>query len=343
VKLKRLRDFCEVKANNLKRRFRKTEVSMLYFYKLSLEILFSALILISITSSCGSRNGSIKETPTSGNIKIAVDESFAPIVETTIETFMTLYPYAYITPNLKYEPDVINDLLRDSVKVIVTSKRLTAEQTQFLNDSLIFPKTTSYARDAIAFVVNKNNPDTLLRYEEVYGIFNGSFSRWSDIGLSDYSGNIRVIFDNPRSGNIRYLKERFNMTDTLPNYFFALNSHSEVIDFVAENSDALGVISFAYISDKDNRKQLDLLSKIKVVAISAPGSREKRYFAPSQGTLYEESYPFCREILFISRETFTGLGAGFIQFATGEQGQRIVLKAGLLPSIMPTRRVVIRN
>jgi phosphate transport system substrate-binding protein len=327
----------------LKRTFRRTEVPTPNWHKFNLALLLPIFILASIISSCGSRNNSIRETPTSGNIKIAVDESFAPIVETTIETFTTLYPYAYITPDLKYEPDVINDLLRDSVKVIVTGKRLTQEQTQFLNDSLIFPETTPYARDAIAFIVNKNNPDTLLRYEEIYGIFKGSFSRWSDIGLSNHPGSIRVILDNPRSGNIRYLKEKFNITDTLPNYFFALNSHSEVIDFVAANSDALGIISYAYISDKDNRKQLDLLSKIKVVAISAPNSQEKRYFGPSQGTLYEESYPFCREILFISRETFTGLGSGFIQFATGEQGQRIVLKAGLLPSKMPERNVRVSN
>ncbi len=316
---------------------------MLYWHKFNSAVFVPALFSVLIMLSCGSGNDSIRETPTSGNIKISVDKSFAPIVGTTIETFTTLYPYAYITPDLKYEPDVINDLLRDSVKVIVTSKKLTEDQTQFLRDSLIFAETTPYAIDAIAFIVNKNNPDTLLRYEELYGIFMGSFSRWSDVGQATGNGNIRVIFDNPRSGNIRYLKEQFNLTGNLPDYFFALNSYDEVIDFVSSNSDALGIISFGYISDKDNRIQRDYLEKIKVIAISGKNSQEKRYFRPSQGTLYEESYPFCREIYFISRETFTGLGSGFIQFATGEQGQRIVLKSGLLPSKMPAREVRVRN
>jgi len=292
--------------------------------------------------SCNTEN-TVRETPTSGTITIASDESFEPIIGTTIATFTTLYPYANITPVYKYEPDVINDFLRDSVKVIVSSKQLTAEQTQFLNDSLIFPETTSYVRDAIAFIVNKDNPDTLLMYEELYGIFKGSFTQWMDVNPVSPLGGIRVIFDNTRSGNIRFLKEQFGIEGTFPSNFFAMDSIHEVIDFVSQNVDAIGVISVGFISDKDNRKHREYLDMVNLVAVSSPNSDGKTYYRPSQGSIYEKTYPFCREVYFISRETFTGLGSGFIQFATGEQGQRIVLKSGLIPSRMPERNVRVVN
>jgi len=67
------------------------------------------------------------------------------------------------------------------------------------------------------------------------------------------------------------------------------------------------------------------------------------YYRPYQGSIYDKSYPFVREIFFITRETFQGLGSGFLQWATAEQGQRIVLKSGLVPATMPIRLVQIRN
>ena len=64
------------------------------------------------------------ETPTRGNIRIVADESFQPLIETEVYTFTHLYTGANIKPVFKPEYDVINDFMNDSVKVIVTSKKL---------------------------------------------------------------------------------------------------------------------------------------------------------------------------------------------------------------------------
>jgi phosphate transport system substrate-binding protein len=37
------------------------------------------------------------------------------------------------------------------------------------------------------------------------------------------------------------------------------------------------------------------------------------------------------------RESFSGLGSGFVSFVAGEKGQRIILKSGLVPATMPIR------
>jgi len=60
---------------------------------------------------------------------------------------------------------------------------------------------------------------------------------------------------------------------------------------------------------------------------------------PDQGLIYDKSYPFTRKINIVSRETFSGLGSGFISWFSSEQGQRIVLKAGLVPATMPIRLI----
>ena len=54
--------------------------------------------------------------------------------------------------------------MNDSVKVIVTSKKLTDYQIQYLRDTLVIARTTTFAYDALALITNKENKDTLIKY-----------------------------------------------------------------------------------------------------------------------------------------------------------------------------------
>ncbi|MCK7531133.1 MAG: hypothetical protein MZV63_08880 [Marinilabiliales bacterium] len=51
----------------------------------------------------------LKETPTSGDIKIEADESFQPIVDAEVDTFTALYNYAQIKPVYKPENELVAD------------------------------------------------------------------------------------------------------------------------------------------------------------------------------------------------------------------------------------------
>lgn len=305
---------------------------------------FSFLSLFLIFISCaGGKNKAPDETPTRGKIKISVDESFQPIIDSEVFTFTHLYKNAKITPGYKPEYDVINDFMNDSVKVIVTSRKLSDYQIQYLRDTLVIARTTTYAYDALALVTNKSNKDTLVKYNFIKDIFLGKVKKWNEINPNSKLGDIRVIFDNTKSGNIRYFKELFEIRDTLGKNFFALKNNADVIDFVSRNPDALGIVSVNWISDKNDSLSMSFIRKVNVLAISQQYINDGSYYRPYQGSIYDKSYPFVREVYFISRETFAGLGSGFINWACAEQGQRIVLKSGLVPATMPIRLVQIKH
>jgi phosphate transport system substrate-binding protein len=302
------------------------------------------LPIICLMISCNSAGKRLPaETPTSGSIKIAVDESFQPLMDTEVYTFTSLYTRAQIKPEYKPEYDVINDFMNDSVKVMVTSRKLSDNQIQYLRDTLVIARTITFAYDALALITNNDNPDTLINYDTVKDIFTGKVTNWKEINPKSRLGNINVIFDNNKSGNIRYFRELFEIKGELGNNFFAMNNNAEVIDYVSRNTDALGIISVNWISDKDDSLSMSFVNKINVLAISRPFLDDGTYYRPDQGWIYDRSYPFVREVNLISRETFSGLGSGFIQWATAEQGQRIVLKAGLVPATMPIRLVQMKN
>ena len=300
--------------------------------------------LLVILISCGSMGKTaVDETPTRGNIRIVSDESFQPLIETEVFTFTHLYTGAKIKPVYKPEFDVINDFMNDSVKVIVTSKKLSDYQVQTLRDTLVIARTTTYAYDALALITNSKNKDTLIKYNTVKDIFLGKINTWKDVDEKSKLGDISVIFDNNKSGNIRYFKELFDIKDTLGKNFYAVNNNAEVINYVSKNPDALGIISVNWISDRDDSLTMSFISKINVLAFSQQYVNDGSYYRPQQGFIYDKSYPFVREIYLISRETFRGLGSGFINWACAEQGQRVVLKSGLVPATMPIRLVQIKH
>jgi phosphate transport system substrate-binding protein len=303
--------------------------------------LLGALIIMASCGSMGKK--AVNETPTRGDIMIIADESFQPLVDTEVYTFTHLYTNAKIKPVYKPEYDVINDFMNDSVKVIVTSRKLSDYQIQTLRDTQIVARTTTFAHDAIAIITHRDNQDTLLKYNTVRDIFLGKIKSWKDINQDSKLGDLNIIFDNKKSANIRYFKELFNIKDSLSDNFYAVNSNEEVVDYVSRNSNSLGLISVNWISDRDDSTSMSFINKINVVAVSQQFINDGTFYRPHQGSIYEKSYPFVREIYLISRETFSGLGSGFINWACGELGQKIVLKSGLVPATMPIRLVQIKH
>ena len=317
--------------NNLKK---------IYLMTLLMIVTFTLLIGCS-----GNNNKTINETPTSGDIKIAVDEAYQLLFDSEVETFESLYKYAKITPLYKPEGEAIDLLMKDSVPLIISSHKLTDAQEQNLKSGNIIPKTLKIFYDALAFIVNKENPDTLIRYDQIKDIFSGKISKWQQINSKSKLGELTVVFDNNKSCNTRFIKEKFELKDNFPAYCFAVKSNPEVINFVEQNKNAIGIISVNWISDKDDTVSHGFLQKIKVVSVGDEANTDGtgNFCKPYQGNIAEGSYPLTREVFFINRETFAGLGTGFASFIAGDIGQRIILKSGLVPATMPVRLVQIKK
>jgi phosphate transport system substrate-binding protein len=314
-----------------------------------LKILNLLPVIFIIVSGCGNSNKNsttvINETPTSGNIKISVDEAYQLLFDTEIYTFESFYHNAEINASYKPEGDVITDLMNDSARVVITNRKLTDAEDKQLRSRQLVPVTTAIAHDALAFIINNDNPDSLILYQQIADIFSGKITKWNQIDPKSNLIDLMVVFDNTHSCNTRYIKEKFNLTNEFPANCFAVNTNPDVIDYVEKNPNALGIISVNWVSDKDDTISHEFLNKIKVVYVGGPGNTDDvdNCYKPYPGNIAEGSYPFIRDVYMISREPFTGLGTGFVSFVAGDQGQRIVLKSGLVPATMPVRLVEVKS
>jgi len=295
-----------------------------------------------LVASCRNPMGvqPLDEAPTRGNIRISVDESFQLLLDTQLYTFQSLYVNAKIAASYKPEADVLADFMNDSVRTVVLTRDLTKEEKEYLLTQKFVARTTKVAHDALALIVNPENPDTLLLDSQLADIFRGKTSKWKQLNPKSADKTINVVFDNNKSGNVRYFREKFALTGNFPSNCFAVNSNDEVINYVKNNPSALGIISVNWISDTQDSISEKFLEAVRVVEV---GTNTLNYCKPYQGYIAEGSYPFCRDVYMIGRETFSGLGSGFTSFVAGDQGQRIILKSGLIPATMPVRLIEVKK
>ncbi|MCC6251132.1 MAG: substrate-binding domain-containing protein [Bacteroidia bacterium] len=280
------------------------------------------------------------DTPTSGDLSIAIDDSYTLLFETQISTFEALYPNAKVYPHYVTEQQALNDVFNDSSKVAVINRELTEEELQRFKNANIYPITTPIAHDALAFIINNNNTDTTLSVKQIKNFLTGIDTMWP----TQKDKKINIVFDNPHSANYSYLK-KLNNNHTFGKNIFALNNNPEIIDYVSKNENALGVISVSWISDTDDLLSQEILKKVKVVAITGDEeiSESTRFKKPEQAFIADKTYPFHRTVYMINRQTRAGLGTGFVSFVAGEKGQRIIKLSGLVPTIMQPRVIQITN
>lgn len=303
--------------------------------------LFSSIVL----SSCGSASDALtQESTTRGNIRIGVDDSYKLLLQTEISTFQSLYQNAKINAKYGSESELMDLLMKDSLRAIMTSRELTEQEKVYFKTHAIFPKVTKICVDGLAFIVNRNNPDSTFSFSQLQKIFTKNPVNWSDIKPGASKEELRVVFDNPASGNARYLRELFKITK-LPALCSAVNSNEEVVKYVEEHPWSIGVISSNWISDTEDSVSGNFLKRIRVVGVSSENDPDAvlGYTQPYQAYLANKSYPFRRDVFYINREIGTRLGTGFASFLAGDKGQRIVLKSGLVPAYGVIRLVDVGN
>lgn len=293
-------------------------------------------ILLVTAAGCHNSGKRPQDTPTSGTIKISVDESFKPLLDTEISVFQDLNPEAHLIAQYKSEADCFTDLINDSAQLIITTRELNPQETKYFEGLRMPMKQKPIARDAVALIVNPENSDSNFTMGEIRAIMGGADSTKYDL-----------VFDHQNSSLVRFAIDSINDGKPLPAATKAADGCAAVVDYVATHKNAMGVIGVSWVSNPYDSTGLSFLDKIKVAGVMSdstyrylqqnpgfnPHAAEyaRYYFKPYQAYIALRSYPLTRTVYFVMREPYFGLGTGFANFLGGNKGQMIIGKLRLFP------------
>ena len=302
-----------------------------------LKIIYGSVVISALMLSCNRDSNRVpkdfEETPTSGETFILVDNTIQPIVEDVLAVFHSVYDRAHINQVNYNELEIINALLKDSVRVAVLPRLLTKEEEAHFINKGITPKATFFGTDAVAFITNKASKDTVVELEEVLKVLQGQPSK---VG--------KLVFDNPNSSTVQLLLKRAGVAKVPTENVYALKTNEEVIEYVRNTPGCIGVIGANWLF----QPPLELIDDVENVAVLAVDNVKidkgaKKYYKPTQSTIATGSYPLTRKLYVLNYMGKEALGTGFANYIGAHEGQRIVLKSGLLPAEIPSREIEVRK
>ncbi len=292
------------------------------------------LTLTTVMAACTSKSPNGRtDTVTSGVVSFASDESFKPLIEEEQEVFESQHPQATLKPVWTNESDAMNMLLKGKIYLIFTARNFKAEELENLRTRNFRPQVFPIAYDALAIITNKETTDSLISVDDLKRIFTGQATKWSQIYKGSKRGDISVVFDNGKSSAVHFVEDSVlgGKPITSPNVA-AVKTSAEVIKYVEDNKNAIGIIGNNWLNDKRDTTNLTFKRNIRVMLVSrvSPATLASSW-GPYQGYIYNDNYPLIRTIYALVNDPHQGLPLGFAHFVQSPIGQRIVLKTGLLP------------
>lgn len=302
-----------------------------------------------------------------GSGTIFCDDGFKRIMGEEIEVFEYSYPTASIIPFYVDEQSAIDTLLADATQAIVVTRQLTKDQIEYMKKKWKrVVRQKPIAVDAVALIVNKDNPVTDLSMTEIGEIINGKITKWTQVAGKDTTA-IKLVFDNAGSSTVSYMRDTFmpkgaKLSDN-PNAF-AQKNNAAVFDVVKKDPNALGIISVSWLGDdlslakdvpvdkryEDYQNQTDtiatnLTTEVKVLKVSNPSEKndyDPIAYKPYQVYINSGEYPLFRKVYMISTASNSTVMHSFYTFVTGFAGQKIISKTGILPYNVSARVVELK-
>lgn len=222
----------------------------------------------------------------------------------------------------------IASLINKTTDIANASRRIKAEEIDNAETNGITPTEFIVARDAIAVIVNPNNPVEELTLQQLSDIYSGKINNWNEVGGEDRP-IVRLSRETNSGTHVYFLEQVLRLGEKENKTLFAKNTlllpSSEVIGGeIRENPNAIGYDGLGYVTPD-----------MKVIAVSDSRLEEPKFIFPSAETVNNGTYPIARDLYMYTAGEPTGSVKQYMEWIFSEEAQETVTDLGFVPIITP--------
>ena len=293
---------------------------------------FISLIMLAVIFA-GCDYTTQRSLTTIGELTLGVDEGIQPVVQREAEEFTRLNDESKINLVVKTTRELIADLNNGDIKTIVVGRDLTNEEAEIFKANNIELKKNKFALDGIGVIVNPRNPVNKLNFSELRNIFSGQITDWSQLegenkGL--HKGKIKVFIARKNASVHDIFREKVMGGGEFGKFSTICSTSSQMMNEIRSEDNAIGFVSMAWITVSNDT--LDTSVKpVKIAGLTG------NYVGLHQAYIADSSYPLTTEVYILSNDYSMNVSVGMTSFMLSYDGQRIVLKSGLVPVTQPVR------
>lgn len=280
------------------------------------------IVLACLAAGCRSSPGSGESG--SGAVQVIEDKGSDTLVNLALawaEAYTQIRPEVRISVTGGGSGTGIAAMINGTVDIANASRAMKPEEIAEAEANGITPVQFVVARDAIAVVVNPENPVSELTLQQISDLYTGKITNWRQLGGDDRP--VVLLSRESNSGTYVYFLENVvRMGEKESNLLFSPNtllmSSSEGISAeIRQNPNTIGYDGLGYVTPDQ---------KVIAVAQSADGP----YTLPSVATVNDGSYPISRPLYMYTAGQPAGEVEAYLDWVLTE-GQALVLKLGFVP------------
>jgi len=220
----------------------------------------------------------------------------------------------------------IASLINNTVDIANASRKITAEEIDAAKKNGIDPKEFVIARDAIAVIVNPENPVSSLTLQQISDIYSGKINNWKEIG-GENRPIVRLSRETNSGTHVYFLQNVLRLGQAKNQTLFStdtllLPSSEGISAEIRENPNAIGYDGLGYVTP--DIKTIAVAKKASDIAVE-----------PSAETVNNGSYPISRDLYMYTPREPKGLVKEYLDWILSPEAQKIVLALGFVPIKQP--------
>lgn len=289
--------------------------------------LVSILMLLILLYACGGSPSSNDSSPPRSDIKTIQNKGSDTMVNLALawaEKYQSLNPQVSITVTGGGSGTGIAALTNNTVDIANASRSIKSEEIEQIRANGIEPIEFVVARDAIAVIINHNNPIDRLTMQQISDIYSGKYNNWSELGGEDHP-IVRLSRETNSGTHVYFLEEVVRMGDKDDKTLFSpdtllLPSSEGITAEVRDNPNAIGYDGLGYVTPE-----------VKVIAVGTSNNGD--FILPSAETVNNQTYPIARDLYMYTSGEPSGVEKAYLDWIFSAEAQEIVKQLGFVPLI----------
>lgn len=289
--------------------------------------LTALITLLSLLSACTPTSSDSNSPSASEYIQNKGSDTIVNLGLAWAEAYQKVKPEVRISVTGGGSGTGLTAMISGTVDIASASRKIKDEEIAAAEANGITPVEYVIARDAIAVIVNPENPIKELTMEQIARIYRGEVNNWSELGGEDRP-IVRLSRETNSGTHVYFLEEVVRLGDKNNKEIFSadtllLPSSEGIISEVSDNPNAIGYDGLGYVTDT-----------VKVLGIAK--TADQPYILPSVQTVNNGEYPISRDLYMYIRKDASQAVLDYMAWILAPDAQKIVSQLGFVPILDST-------
>jgi len=285
-------------------------------------LLTSFLFTFFLLTSCGSSNSSSASDSPAKYIENKGSDTIVNLALAWAEKYQGDHSDVRISVTGGGSGTGIAALVNGTVDLANASRKIKDEEVAEAQSNGVEPVEHIVARDAIAVIVNPNNPVSQLTLQQISDIYSGKYTNWIEVGGEDRP-IVRLSRETNSGTHVYFLETVLRLGSKDDKTLFSMDtlllpSSEGIISEVRDNPNAIGYDGLGYVPDD-----------LKTIAIANEAG--SAYVLPSIETVNDKSYAIARDLYMYTNGGPTGIVKEYLDWILSDEAQLIVAELGFVP------------